>query len=92
MFYVKSITDGDSFKVSPNWTWNSQTGDAVRANGYNTPEIGEPGYEEAKRKLEKLILHKNVELKNPIKLTYGRLLCDVYLNGTNVADYFKQYQ
>ena len=91
-FKVTTVIDGDTFKVSPNWKWNNETGSVVRANGYNTPEEGEPGYQAAKDKLRDLILNKEVELVKAIKLTYGRLLCDVEYNGTNLADYFPDYQ
>ena len=91
-FKVTEVIDGDTFKVSPGWKWNDKEGDTVRANGYDTPEQGQPGYQEAKEKLEKLILGKDVELKNPIKITYGRLLCDVYIGGKNLASFFPEYQ
>lgn len=91
-FRVTTIIDGDTFKVSPNWEWNNTTGDTVRANGYDTPEMGQPGYREATEKLKRLILNKEVELKNAIKITYGRLLCDVYISGKNLADFFPEYQ
>ena len=91
-FNVFFIIDGDTFKASPNWEWNGQTGDTIRANGYDSPEQGEDGYESAKEKLEKLILNKDVELNNPIKITYGRLLCDVYIEGKNLADFFPEYK
>lgn len=91
-FEVTEIIDGDTFKVSPNWKWNEESGDTVRANGYNAPEEGQPGYEDAKEKLKRLILGKQVELKNSIKVTYGRLLCDVYVDGKNLADFFPEYQ
>ena len=91
-FKVTEVIDGDTFKVSPNWKWNDKEGDTVRPNGYNTPEQGKPGYQEAKEKLEKLILGKDVELKNPVNITFGRLLCDVYINGQNLASFFPEYQ
>ena len=91
-FRVTKIVDGDTFEVSPNWKWNGQEGNVVRANGYDTPEEGSVGYEAAKEKLRRLIFGKDVELKNPIKITYGRLLCDVYYNGKNLADYFPEYK
>lgn len=91
-FRVKEVIDGDTFKVSPNWEWNDKSGDTVRPTGYNTPEIGEPGYEEAKKKLSDLILGNDVELRNPVSITYGRLLCDVYYLDTNLADYFPEYR
>lgn len=91
-FTVRRVIDGDTFEVSPNWKWNEQTEHVVRANGYDTPEEGQPGYQEAKDRLTNLILGKEVELKDPIRITYGRLLCDVYYNGTNLADYFPEYK
>ena len=91
-FKVAKVIDGDTFEVSSSWKWNNETGNVVRANGYNTPEEGEPGYQAAKDKLRDLILNEEVELVKAIKLTYGRLLCDVEYNGTNLADYFPDYQ
>jgi len=88
-FGVTGVIDGDTFEAS--WKWNDQTGSVVRANGYDTPEKDSPGYQAAKDKLKNLILNKDVEL-NPIRITYGRLLCDVYYNGKNIADYFPKYQ
>lgn len=91
-FKVTRIIDGDTFEVSPNWKWNNQTGNAVRASGYDTPEEGQPRYQAAKEKLENLILDEEVELKNPIRITYARLLCDVYYKGSNLADHFSEYK
>lgn len=91
-FKVTEVIDGDTFKVSPGWKWKDEEGDTVRANGYDAPEKDQPGYQKAKEKLEKLILDKNVELKNPIKVTYGRLLCDVYIGEKNVAIFFSEFQ
>ena len=79
-FKVTEIIDGDTFKVSPGWKWNNERGDIIRPSGYNTPEQGEPNYQEPKEKLTELILNKEVELK-PIKLSYNRLLCEVFIDG-----------
>jgi len=92
MFKVKNVIDGDTFTVSPTWKWENESGDTIRPNGYDSPEKGEAGYEAASNKLKNLIQGKEVELKNAIKLTYGRLLCDVYFNGKNLKDYFPEYQ
>jgi len=90
-YKVVRIIDGDTFVVSPRWKLWFKTGDRIRPTGYNTPEKGERGFEEAALKLQKLILGKYVVLKKPIKLTYGRLLCEVYFKGRNLADYFPEY-
>ena len=92
MYKVITVIDGDTFTVSPRWSFSGTSGDTVRANGYDTPEKGKPGYEAAKQKLKNLIEGKNVELRNMITITYGRLLCDVYYNGKNLKDYFPEYQ
>jgi endonuclease YncB( thermonuclease family) len=91
-FRVIRVIDGDTFEVSPNWKWKDEIGNIVRANGYNTPEENNPGYEAAKNKLEELILNKDVDLTNPIRITYGRLLCDVIFANMNLKDHFPEYQ
>jgi len=92
-FTVSEVIDGDTFKVKEGWKWNQRSGDTVRASGYNTPEKGEPGYEEAKRRLSNLILNKAVDIRNPKTIDdYGRLVAGVYYKGKNLADYFPEYK
>ena len=91
-FRVTKIIDGNTFEVSPPWKWNEATGTIIRANGYNTPEQGQPGYESALNKLKDLIFNKEVELKNPIRITSERLFCDVFFENTNLKEYFIEYQ
>ena len=91
-YHVVKIIDGDTFEVTPHWEFQDKTGNEVRPTGYNTPERGEPGYEEAKEKLTRLLLDNYVELKNPIGLSYDRLLCDVIYEGKNLADWFPEYK
>ncbi|MFH2063894.1 MAG: thermonuclease family protein [Pseudomonadota bacterium] len=89
-FTVTSVIDGDTFDVSPNWKWNNQTGARVRPAGYNTPELHTPGGQAAKAKLERLIHGKQVELGTAYKIDRGRLVCEVYINNKNLADYFPE--
>lgn len=92
-FTVTEVFDGDTFRIWPRWEWGNRKGDIVRPLGYNTPEEGEPGYEEAKRRLTNLILNKKVEIGNVETIdTYGRLLARVYYNGKDLAEYFPEYQ
>ena len=91
-FQVTKVIDGDTFEVSPKWNWNGKAGNIVRPTGYNTPEEGKQGYNAAKERLAKLILGKEVILKNAVELSYGRLLCDVEYNGRNLADNFPEYK
>ena len=89
---VTEVIDGDTFKVSPRWKWNGEVGDLVRPTGYDTPEKGSPKYTELTNKLKRLILGKIVELKTVYKIDKGRLVCDVYFNGKNLAEYFPEYK
>ena len=89
---VTNIVTADTFEVFPPWRWEGQSGIRVRPAGYNTPEGGKVGYQESKNKLRRLILEKEVELKNFVDIDYDRLVCDVYFNGKNLADYFPEYK
>ena len=91
-FRVISIIDGDTFEVSPQWKWNGQTGTRVRPTGYNAPELHTYGGQAAKEKLSRLILGEEVELGTAYRVDRGRLVCDVYFRGKNLADYFPEYQ
>lgn len=91
-FKVTTVIDGDTFDVSPQWKWNEQTGTRVRPAGYNAPELHKPGWQTAKDKLSRLILGQEVELRNPHTIDRGRLVCDVYYRGKNLAEYFPEYQ
>lgn len=92
-FTVCEIIDGDTFNVKNGWKWGDKTGETVRPTGYDTPEKGEPGYEEAKKKLSNLILNEKVDIKDVKTIDkYGRLVADVYFNGKNLADYFSEYK
>ncbi|MFQ5641714.1 MAG: thermonuclease family protein [bacterium] len=92
-FTVSEIVDGDTFKVKNGWKWNEQKGDTVRPTGYDTPEKGESGYEQAEQKLKDLILGKTVDIRSAKTVDqWGRLVADVYYNGKNLADYFLEYK
>lgn len=88
-FQVAQIIDGDTFDVNPSWQWNGQTGSRVRPTGYDAAEIDSRGGQAAKTKLSNLILGRMVGLGNAYKIDRGRLVCDVYFNGYNLADYFR---
>lgn len=91
-FRVTSILDGDTFTVNPQWQWNSQSGAHVRPTGHDAPKLHEPGGQAAKDKLSRFILGQNVELRTAYRIDRGRLVCDVYFGGRNLADYFLEYR
>ena len=91
-FTVILVVDGDTFDVTPNWKWNGTVGSRVRPTGYDAPELSTTQDQIAKQKLERLISGKTVQLGNAHTIDRGRLVCDVYLNGRNLADYFPEYR
>ena len=91
-FKATYVVDGDTFDVSFGWVWDGNKGSRVRAAGYDAPELNTVAGRGAKDKLERLILGKYVELGNAYKFDRGRLVCDVFYNGRNLADYFPEYR
>jgi endonuclease YncB( thermonuclease family) len=91
-FKVVNIIDGDTFDVSPFWKWSGQTGDRVRPTGYDAPEMNTLGAQSAKDKLANLIKGESVTLGSAYRIDRGRLVCDVFFKGRNLADYFPKYK
>ena len=91
-FQVINVIDGDTFDVSPEWSWNGQVGSRVRATGYDAPELSDYGGHTANEKLRRLILGETVKLGTAYRVDRGRLVCDAYFKGRNLADYFPECQ
>jgi endonuclease YncB( thermonuclease family) len=91
-FKVMNVIDGDTFDVDPQWQWGGQSGTRVRPAGYDAPEMGDDWEQVAKSKLSRLILGEKVDLRMAHRLDRGRLVCDVYFKGRNLAEYFTEYQ
>lgn len=91
-FTVTTVIDGDTFDVTPGWKWNNESGTRIRPAGYDAPELEHLGGQEARHKLSLLIHRKSVELGKAYRIDRGRLVCEVYFNGKNLADYFPDYR
>jgi endonuclease YncB( thermonuclease family) len=90
---VEEVITADTFKVSPEWLWEFNEGDTIKAKGYSAPGRGHPLFGKALKKSQELLLGREIVLKNPADLTdHGQLLCDVYVGGKNVAEYFTEYR
>ena len=82
---VTKVVKADTFEVFPPWRWKDQSGIKVRIADIETPSEGEVGYERARERLKSVVEGKNVELKNMKEVDFDRLVCNVYVNGKNVA-------
>ncbi len=92
LFKVINVVDGDTFDVSPQWKWKNYTGVRIRPTGYDAPEINTYLGQRAKNQLSGLILGKHVELGSAYRVDRGRLVCDVFYMGRNLAEYFQQFR
>lgn len=74
------VIDGDTFAYA---------GDRVRIKGLNAPELLEPGGFEAMKRLDELLRGGRVAMLPAGTDAYGRLLAEVYVDETNVAETMK---
>lgn len=91
LFKVERVLDGNVFQVETPWSWDNQTGREVRIYGYQPPLLNEPGGLEAQRKLSAILFEASVELTTAYGCQDGKLLCEVYLRGRNIAELFPEY-
>ncbi|MEN7982130.1 MAG: thermonuclease family protein [Nanoarchaeota archaeon] len=72
---IQRVIDGDTIKANNK---------SIRLLGINSPEKGEPYFNEAKEFLEKLILNKTIKLESTKQDLYGRTLAYLFLKNENV--------
>jgi micrococcal nuclease len=74
---VTRVIDGDTFETAGRKR-------PIRLANVDTPEQGEPGYEAAKRDLERLIKGKIVEIDTKARDAYGRAVANVKVGRRSV--------
>ena len=89
-FTVTAVIDGNTFEVSPKWEYGDDTGERVQAVGYDAPKAGKRAMA-AEQKLSILLQNKKVELGEVQGVERGRLVCEAYFEGRNLASYFREY-
>ena len=91
-FHSLEVWGGDTFDVTPAWSWRGQNGNRVRPVGFDAPELHAYGGQAAKAKLSQLILGQQIQLGTAYRVDRGRLVCDVYFRNRSLKDYFPLYQ
>lgn len=89
---VIKVYDGDTITIASKLPFEDSPlyRLSVRLNGIDTPEIKTKNEEEkscakeVRDELIKLILNKEIQLKNIKSEKYGRILADVYLNDLHI--------
>lgn len=82
---VQEVIDGDSFTIQkPIQEFNK-----IRIEGIDTPEVGQPYYKKAKRRLAGKIGGKTVTIK-PVGQSYDRLVAEVYCDRQNLTRWMQE--
>jgi endonuclease YncB( thermonuclease family) len=82
---VTNVIDGDTFETSVRKH-------PVRLENVDTPEKGEPGYQKAKRELEKLIKDKEVTVNTVARDTFKRPVAKVKAGSRSVNKAMQKYR
>lgn len=89
VYRVVHVMDADTFEVRPYWVWNGQTSGKVGIANYVTQHPHGSDRQQARDELTRLILGKKVELGAVTGIDRGRLVCEVYMNGTDLPSLLK---
>lgn len=82
---VKRIIDGDTIETSIRKK-------PIRIADIDTPEKGQKGYSEAKKKLSELIKGEKVTVTPVATDEYGRIVAKVKKGNTSIPTLMKKYQ
>lgn len=77
--YVTQVVDGDTFFIGNN--------QPIRVYGVDAPELDHCYGQDAKQALTKLILHKEVQIREPLSDGRGRIMALVYVDGISVNEF-----
>ena len=83
---VTEVMDGESFRVNPDWSVDGERGDIVLMRDHAAPPLGTGAGEAFKQRLEELVLHRTVEVLNPVCVSHGIVEADVFISGQNMAE------
>jgi hypothetical protein len=98
-FKVEKILDGETIKVVPKWEWitpdgTKLIGNELKITGYKLPVTNSSHINYAIDKLSKLLINREVVLKNPslLKNNTEKIACSVFVDNVDVSQYFPEYK
>jgi hypothetical protein len=101
-FKVIDVINGDTLKLSPGWTWKVNPektiqGETIKIIGITLPTRNTYEFNFTIEKLKKLLINKEVAIKNPIVLPESSnqdalIAGRIVLNDVDVANYFPEYK
>lgn len=81
---VYNVVDGDTIDVELDLGFRLSIKQRLRLNGIDTPERGQPGFNEAKEALAKYILNKDVLVTTYKTSKYGYYLADIEFDNQKI--------
>ena len=82
---VTNVVDGDTVDVTVDLGFKIYTVQRIRLMGIDTPERGQPGYQEAKDRLIELVLNKEIILQTAKVSKFGYYLGLLIFEGTVIT-------
>lgn len=82
---VINVVDGDTVDVNVDLGFKVYSKQRIRLAGIDTPERGQPGYQEAKDRLKDLVLDKEVLLNTSRASKWGYFLGEIFPIGDTVV-------
>lgn len=83
---VYNVVDGDTVDIEVDLGFSVKIRHRFRLARINTPERGQPGFAEARDYLKLRVLDHDCEIDSTKLDKYGRMLCEILINGVNIND------
>lgn len=82
-FNVVQVIDPTTIEILEKWIWNNLSGDRIIVSNI---QVDQKKIAESTDKLKEVLNNKKIELINPQRVTSGALVCEVLVDGTNLAE------
>lgn len=83
---IYNVVDGDTCDIEIDMGFSVKIRHRFRLARINTPERGQPGYQEAKDYLQLRCYGHDCQIDSTKLDKYGRYLCDIFVDGININD------
>lgn len=83
---IYNVVDGDTVDIEVDLGFSVKLRHRFRLARINTPERGQPGYQEAKDYLQLRCFGHDCQIDSTKLDKYGRYLCEIFIEGVNIND------
>lgn len=83
---IYNVVDGDTVDAELDLGFKLKLKQRLRLSGIDTPERGQPGYNEAKTALIESVMTKRVSIITHKPSKFGYYLADIFVDGININE------